>query len=387
MGMRADHAADIEGLLAHAGWLRRFALALVRDVDEAEDLAQETMVSAWQHPTEQAGRGWLSRVARNLAVDHFRAEQRRALREETAASMRADRVTTSEELIGDAEIHKQVAEVVAGLSEPFRQTIVLRYYEGQSSATIARGLGVPEGTIRWRLKEGLDRVRRELDVRHANQRSAWVAALAPLLPRPWSNTAQPHRPPRASHGLSATAYFAIAAIGASMLSLAILGVALRPHRMRMSLRPGQDAPSATEATLPARGAVPIFNEASQVVAEKNTQLPPGPAQPDAQSLAEELLQAIHGNDYDAFVAKGSPFFRAALGTSRFTWLSEKLGRRLAQGRHVSTFGSLRREQHMDWLFKIEFTNGDDDALVTLAMDGWQVAGFHIDDPTTHPAEP
>lgn len=276
MGMSAEHAADIEGLLAHAGWLRRFALALVRDADEAEDLVQETMVSAWQHPAEQAGRGWLSRVARNLAVDRFRAEQRRGLREETAASMRADRVTTAEELIGDAEIHKQVAEVVAGLSEPFRQTIVLRYYEGQSSATIARGLGVPEGTIRWRLKEGLDRVRRELDVRHANQRSAWVAALAPLLPRPWSNTAQSHRPPQASHGLSATAYFAIAAIGASMLSLAILGVSLRPHRMRMSQRPGQDAPSATEAALPARGAVPSFNRASQVTAEKSTPWSPWP---------------------------------------------------------------------------------------------------------------
>jgi hypothetical protein len=43
-------------------------------------------------------------------------------------------------------------------------------------------------------------------------------------------------------------------------------------------------------------------------------LPPGPGRVDAQSLAEELLGAVQGNDYDAFVAKGSASFRAAVAT-------------------------------------------------------------------------
>lgn len=47
---------------------------------------------------------------------------------------------------------------------------------------------------------------------------------------------------------------------------------------------------------------------------------------------------------------------------------------------MSLFGNVRRAQTMDWLFKIEFADGGDDALVTLAMEGWQVAGFLVDVP-------
>ena len=103
-------------------------------------------------------------------------------------------------------------------------------------------------------------------------------------------------------------------------------------------------------------------------------------------MAEDLLQAITDNDYDAFVARGSAAFRAALPTRGFASLSTKLGRRLAQGRRVSTLGSVRRTTTMDWMFKIEFDDGDDDALMTLALDGWQVAGFLVDAPTTSPSE-
>jgi DNA-directed RNA polymerase specialized sigma24 family protein len=63
--MKASSTANTEDLLLHAGWLRRFAVALVKDLDAAEDLAQETLVAAWQRPAENTGRPWLARVARN----------------------------------------------------------------------------------------------------------------------------------------------------------------------------------------------------------------------------------------------------------------------------------------------------------------------------------
>src|SRR4051812_47707525 len=134
MGMRAEATADLAALLAQAGWLRRFARALVGDAAAADDLAQETMLSALGRPATGAGRAWLAAVARNLAVDRFRGSTRRERRERAAhaGDPLIGRVASPEELIGDAQIHRQVAEAVARLAEPFRQTVVLRFYEGLS---------------------------------------------------------------------------------------------------------------------------------------------------------------------------------------------------------------------------------------------------------------
>ena len=388
MGMKAATPAELEGLLAHAGWLRRFAVALVKDGDEAEDLAQDAMVSAWRHPVEHGGRAWLARVTRNLAVDRYRGHQRRRGREEAAESALERWVSTPEELIGDAEIHRLVAKAVATLPQPFRQTVVLRFYEGQTCADIARSLNAPEGTIRWRLKEGLDRVRRELDARHGDDRSAWVAALTPLMSRPVpGEPAPPIRRPQLPHGWSRPAHLAMAAFGVSVLALAIYGVGARRSRPHAQPVAADSVSAPGEPALPMASRPPVrFNLASQSPTETEDQPRPGPADTEARSLAEDLLQAIADNDYDAFVARGSAFFRAALPTRGFASLSTNLGRRLAQGRQVFTLGSVRRAATIDWMFKIEFDDGDDDALVTLALDGWQVAGFLIDAPNTPHSE-
>ena len=210
MSMKAEYAADMEARLAQAGWLRRFARALLGNAVDAEDLAQDTLVAAWRQPSRGGGRAWLSTVARNLAVDRFRGDSRRQRREEAAHTLHDSRVATPEDLIGDAQIHREVAEAVASLVEPFRQTLVMRFYQGLSSAEIARELREPEGTVRWRVKEGLDRVRHELDRRHGSNRAAWVAALAPLLPKPQGS---PPRSLRAPRTVPAPLYLAGAALG------------------------------------------------------------------------------------------------------------------------------------------------------------------------------
>ena len=345
------------------------------------------MVSAWRHPIEHGahgGRAWLARVTRNLAVDRYRGHQRRRGREEAAESASERWVSTPEELIGDAEIHRLVAKAVAALPQPFRQTVVLRFYEGQTCADIARGLHAPEGTIRWRLKEGLDRVRRELDARHGNDRSAWVAALTPLMSRP--GPGEPAPPPQSPRGWSKPAHLAMAAFGASVLVLAVYSVSARLSRPHPRPLADEITSASAEPNLPMASRPPVrFNLANQGPPETD-QPRPGPADTEARSLAEDLLRAIADNDYDAFVARGSAFFRAALPNRGFASLSTNLGRRLAQGRHVSTLGSVRRTATIDWMFKIEFDDGDDDALVTLALDGWQVAGFLVDAPQTPPPE-
>jgi RNA polymerase sigma-70 factor (ECF subfamily) len=387
MGMKAESSTDLTALLAQAGWLRRFARALVQDTASAEDLAPETLLSVVRRPAEGGGRAWLATVARNLAVDRFRHGTRRERREEAAQAhdASAGRVASPEELIGDAQIHRHVAEAVARLAEPFRQAVVLRFYEGLSSAEIARRVGAPEGTIRWRLKEALDRVRAELDARYGHDRDAWWAALAPLLPAPRSDAAP--SPRSGAHPARASAMagsYSVAMVAAGILAMALVAVTLvwwspglDVGAASLSVSPGP--PPSPESTSPPAPTVPrvaLPNVSAPVPgAPASAALTPGRA--DAQSLAEELLAAIESNDYDAFVAKGSPSFRAALGRPRLDAVSAALGGRLSRGRHVQTLGNVRRPRTTDWFFKIEFDDGGDDALCTLAMDGWQIAGFLV----------
>src|ERR1700679_2976253 len=62
----------------HAGALWRFALRLTRDANRAEDVVQETLLRAWQHPevigdTERSARACLFTVARNMIIDEQRS--------------------------------------------------------------------------------------------------------------------------------------------------------------------------------------------------------------------------------------------------------------------------------------------------------------------------
>ena len=391
--MKDSATANTEDLLLHAGWLRRFAVALVNDQDTAEDIVQEILVSAWRRPAENTGRPWLARVARNLAIDRWRSSDRRERRELAAAAADLGTVASPEELVGDAQIHRAVAEVVAELEEPFRQTIVLRFFQGFSSADIARRLRIPDGTVRWRLKEGIDRVRRQLDVRYGEVRKNWVAALLPLLPRP-----APTRPGREGlrpHSrLVRTKIFrlrpvTVATAAALMAAVIVMVGAIVSRHRGSSLQSGRAAAEdvATQAVSGAQRAL-RFNLPALAPSppEPESQPGAGPGQADASSLLAELLQAIQGNAYDDFVAKGSAGFKAAVQPTMLRGLSTNLGAHLAVGYQPTSLGSLRRPGGTLWLFRLEFADGGDDALVSMFTDGWQVAGFFIDDPQTRERE-
>src|SRR6185369_2529638 len=77
------------------------------------------------------------------------------------------------------QLHRRVAELVMALEEPYRTTLLLRFYEGRAAVDIAREAGVPEGTARWRISEGVRRLRERLD-QEPGGRPRWAGLLAPL---------------------------------------------------------------------------------------------------------------------------------------------------------------------------------------------------------------
>ena len=134
----------------HSGALLRYALHLTGgDRHRAEDLVQETLVRAWRHPqavADRPARPWLFAVARNLAVDAYRARRSRppevgqAALETVPAADDPDRALES----------WAVAEALATLRPDHRKVIVETYYRGHSIAETASTLGVPAGTVKSR---------------------------------------------------------------------------------------------------------------------------------------------------------------------------------------------------------------------------------------------
>ena len=171
---------DVAGILSEAEWLTRLARSLTGSAADADDVVQDTFATALRSPPDpdRPVRPWLRRVATNIVRMRHRGRVRRDAREAVIEQI-AEPMRTPEQLLERARVERTLTDLVLALEEPYRTTILLRYREGLSAETIAQQQGVPAGTVRWRLKTGIDRLRDRLDERESPK--TWRAAFAPFL--------------------------------------------------------------------------------------------------------------------------------------------------------------------------------------------------------------
>ena len=172
-------AVNTEALLAHADWVRALARTLVADPNRADDVAQEAWVAALENPPRDARnlRGWFASVVRNAASQARRSETRRTAREQAAA--REEGVPDTAELVARASLQRDLVGHVLALEEPYRRTILLRFFQGLEVREIAQQEGVELSTVRTRLQRGIAKLRERLDREHG-ERSDWLPAVAAL---------------------------------------------------------------------------------------------------------------------------------------------------------------------------------------------------------------
>src|SRR5262245_9811955 len=171
---------ELDALLAHRAFLHAIARALLFDEQLAEDVVQETYLTAIAQSTRprRSWKGWLAGITRNLAKETARTSNRRERREAEAAA--PERLPSSEEIVEKEAIRRRVVDAVLALDQPYRDAILHRYYEGLPPREIARRLGVPVETVRTRVKRGIERLRERLDAEHGGRRGAWSAMLTPF---------------------------------------------------------------------------------------------------------------------------------------------------------------------------------------------------------------
>ncbi len=160
-----------ERLLAQTAWVRRLALSLSRDESSADDLAQDALVTALRRPppdatSEGALRAWFGAVTRNLAIHRARGESRRSARELAAARPELER--SQERLRELEELRGELVRHVLALPEESQQVVLLHFFEELDSAEIARRLGLPDSTIRNRLRRALAELRERLERKHGS---------------------------------------------------------------------------------------------------------------------------------------------------------------------------------------------------------------------------
>ncbi|MEQ8766652.1 MAG: sigma-70 family RNA polymerase sigma factor [Planctomycetota bacterium] len=209
-----------ESLLAHAGWVRSLARTLVSDEHRAEDVVQQTWLLALQKPPRHAGnlRGWLGQVARNAARAMGRQDSRRARREAKGAAEEASfHVESPEAIVHRASLQRTVVDAVLSLGEPYRSTILYRYFSELDPSRIAEMQDVPVETVRTRLKRAQQMLRVRLG-HDFEDPSGKLLALLPLIQPASPGGATPMAQAGAASSATVPGFF----LGALLMSPKIL---------------------------------------------------------------------------------------------------------------------------------------------------------------------
>jgi RNA polymerase sigma-70 factor (ECF subfamily) len=144
-----------------------FAVArrIVAEPGLAEEVAQDTFLALWRRPgafdPERGSlQSFLLSVARNKAVDLVRKEESlRRSAEALLAEVPASAGDPAAEPMEGVEERHGVRDALARLSPVQREAIVLAYFGGRTYREVAAELGIPEGTAKTRLRDGLLRLR------------------------------------------------------------------------------------------------------------------------------------------------------------------------------------------------------------------------------------
>lgn len=149
-------------------------LGLVRrlliDHAQAEEVTQEVFLEIWQSagqfdPNKGAATTWALTMARRRAIDRIRSAQ--ASRDRDTRIGIRDYESAYDEVSETVELrveHERVEKAMKSLSPVQREAISLAYYGGCTHTEVAEKLGVPVGTVKTRLRDGMIRLREKLGV-------------------------------------------------------------------------------------------------------------------------------------------------------------------------------------------------------------------------------
>ena len=144
----------------HGDSLLRMCCLYLKDIHLAEDAVQETFLKAYRSMDsfrgDSAEKTWLTRIAINTCKDMKRTPWQRFIdRRKPPEDIPGG---TFEQQMGD----DTVSRAVMALPQKYRVPLFLHYYEGYSCEEISKFLGIPNATVRTRLRRGREQLKTDL---------------------------------------------------------------------------------------------------------------------------------------------------------------------------------------------------------------------------------
>ena len=161
-----DAAALRAAYESHAGRVLALALRIVRSREEAEDVVQDTFVEVWRRAADyDASRGelssWIMSMARSRCIDRVR---RARVRHRFAQTPQVVELTeTPDQQAAASEHGAKLRSVLSALPQEQRQAVELAYFDGLTQQEIAEQTGAPLGTVKTRLRLGLEKLGSQLE--------------------------------------------------------------------------------------------------------------------------------------------------------------------------------------------------------------------------------
>lgn len=148
-----------EALVLALPFLVRLATRLVRDPDQAEDCAQETIIGAWRHQAQlrdpAALTGWLRRSLVNRIIDRSRAHHDELDIDAVETDWRDDRYSVApERVLERAELRDELEDALQRLPVVYRVTVVLHDVIGWTGSEIASAMAAGIPATKQRLRRG-----------------------------------------------------------------------------------------------------------------------------------------------------------------------------------------------------------------------------------------
>lgn len=136
-------------------------------IDDAADVVQEVIGRLWIAPpsfdaTRSGCHSYLTMITRSAAIDHLRRETARRAREERADRRELRTVPGEVSDVLRREECARLASAIGGLEGNERQLILIAFFDHLTYRQLATRLGIPEGTVKTRIRSALRKLRFEL---------------------------------------------------------------------------------------------------------------------------------------------------------------------------------------------------------------------------------
>jgi RNA polymerase sigma-70 factor (ECF subfamily) len=152
------------GLAKWSSLAFRVAFSVLRQREDAEDVAQEALTKAYRSLSQlrehERLKAWLVRTAWRMALDRRESDMRRGRREEQAVE--GPRMPTGEDMVLSAERAARLWTAIDSLPDKLRIVVVMASIQEHDLAQVAAALEIPEGTVKSRMFEARKLLRERL---------------------------------------------------------------------------------------------------------------------------------------------------------------------------------------------------------------------------------